>query len=621
MSLLRQLIIAIVVLVGVSGTLLAQPERRANHLKDSHSPYLLQHVHNPVDWYPWGEEAIAKAKRENKPIFLSIGYSACHWCHVMERESFQDAEVAKILNENFVCIKVDREERPDIDAQYILAVSLLNGSAGWPASVWLTPDLKPYFGGTYYPKKVFLTLLKDLHAAWRDQKPKVEEFSETVARNMQAIAEAAVRKSSASLPANIMDTSVRAIKRGYDKKHGGFGTASKFPLAPRLRFLLERYESNPKDTELRAMLVDTLDRMALGGLYDHLGGGFHRYTVDKAWKVPHFEKMLYDQAQMTVVYAKAYNIFKKPLYKKVVAETLNYCLREMASPEGGFWATLDADSNGVEGAFYVWKPGQVVAILGKQNAAIFNARYGVTAKGNFEEGATVLGLKSPLTDAEVKKYQPWLKSLYNARAKRIRPGTDDKIIVSWNGLMLAALAEGYGVTKDARYLEAAKKTQTYIASAMTAKDGSMLRAMRRGKSNGQTAFLEDYAFYADGLLSLYAITKDEAWLKNSRRVVEVMRQKFLDKDDTGAYLSRGFAGAPIAKMPDGEDGAMPSASGKAAVVVARLAIYPAPDAPPNEASQLRKEAQQTVQAFQRLVVVAPAGVNTLLRAWKLASEK
>ena len=591
-------------------------ESPGNHLVGSTSPYLIQHSHNPVDWYPWGAEAIAKAKRENKPIFLSVGYSACHWCHVMERESFENLEIAKQMNASYVCVKVDREERPDIDAQYLISVQMMNGSAGWPMSVFMTPDLKPFYGATYFPPEKFKAVLARMSDLWRDENKRVVDASERMALKMQAYAEGEAVKSQEAISPALVDETFKSLLRSQDKIHGGFGSAPKFPQAPILAFLLDQQRRKPRP-ELNALLIRTLDGMANGGIFDQIGGGFHRYSTDEKWLIPHFEKMLYDNAQLARLYFDAYDLTHLPRFRKVAERTLDFVLREMTDEKtGGFYSTLDADSEGAEGKFYVWKPAEIEAILGKADADRFCNAYQVTKTGNFLEESSALSLAGNLSETQEKSLAPFREKLLATRSKRIRPATDDKILTAWNGLMITAFARGYEVTKAEKYRKAAERAADYLHDNLISKEGALLRSARGGKSGTVAGFLDDYAFYAEGLIALGGATKDAKWNSYAREVVEKMTRFYWDKDGTGGFLSIGPDNAPVKKRHDGEDNATPSPNGVAARVLLQLASLPAKDRPAGEAAQFRREAAQTVQVFQPLMKRAPTAFPTLLIAWQ-----
>jgi uncharacterized protein YyaL (SSP411 family) len=595
-------------------------ERAVNHLAGATSPYLLMHAHNPVDWYPWGDEALQRAKRENRPIFLSVGYSACHWCHVMEREDFENREVARLLNDHFVCIKVDREERPDIDAQYLLALQLMTENAGWPMSVWLTPDLKPFYGGTYYPPAEFKPLLEKISAVWRDEPDKVRAAADRVAQKMQEVTEERTRKATGAIPADCAQRAMEALSNAFDGVHGGFGRKPKFPEAPRLAFLLDQYRRSPR-TQLLAQITRTLDGMAMGGIYDQIGGGFHRYSTDEKWRIPHFEKMLYDQAQLVPLYLETYRITRKPLYRRVAKETLDFVLREMTDPKtGGFYATVDADSEGIEGRYYVWTQARLKQALGTVEGERFAHAYGVTKAGNFGEGWNVLYVPMPLSTAQEAKLAPLRERLRAIRMLRVHPNLDDKVVTSWNGLMIAALARGYREIGEARYLKAAIAAADLLTKTMTTAEGQLLRSSRNGRAGRVSGFLDDYAFFANGLLSLYDATKERQWLQRAQATVDQMERRFWDKSGEGGFLSFGPDGAPVIQMREGEDSATPSPNGIAAQVLLHLANLriSQQDAghPAGEEAHLRQQAAQTIQAFQSLLTRSPWAVPSLLVAWE-----
>ena len=604
-----------------SETSIVKSEHPLNHLAGSTSPYLLQHSHNPVDWYPWGDEALQRAKKENKPIFLSVGYSACHWCHVMERESFENTEIAALMNASFICVKVDREERPDIDAQYMIAVQMMTGSGGWPMSVFITPDLKPFYGGTYYPPDRFKLLISKMSDLWRDDQKRVLSAGDEAAKRMQAYAEGETVKSEESVPASVVPSAVATLLKQQDKVHGGIGTAPKFPQEPILAFLLDQQRRKPRP-ELLAMLIKTLDGMANGGIFDQLGGGFHRYSTDEQWLIPHFEKMLYDNAQLARLYFDAYEVTKLPRYKLIAQRTLDFVLREMSDEKtGGFYSSLDADSEGVEGKYYVWTASQILEALGKADGEKFNRIYRVDRTGNFNADASVLSLAAALTSEQEKDLAPLREKLSAVRGKRIRPNTDDKVLTAWNSLMIVALARGYEVTHEERYLKAANRATDFILKTLTSQDGELLRSARVGVPGKVTGFLDDYAFFAQALISLHRATKDPARLSAARGVVERMTRRYWDKDATGGFISPGPRDAPMQKRRDGEDNATPSPNGVAARVLLQLAALPGANRPAAEAAQLRREAAQTVQVFQPQLKRSPTAFPTLLMAWQEGKGK
>jgi uncharacterized protein YyaL (SSP411 family) len=585
----------------------ARQFRYTNHLVNETSPYLLEHAHNPVNWYPWGAEALAKAKRENKPIFLSIGYSACHWCHVMAREDFENEEIAGILNANFVCIKVDREQRPDIDAQFMLAVQLMTNSGGWPLSVFLTPDHKPFSGGTYFPPDEFKTRLLRILEICKQQPEAVRNRAEQVAAFIkQAAVPPAGSKPTADAPSRAID----ALSHAYDAAQGGFGSRPKFPQAPELAFLLARYRKTG-DKKLLRMVTNTLDHMADGGIYDQLGGGFHRYSTDQYWRVPHFEKMLYDQALLVPVYLDAYQLTYKPRYRQVVRETLAFVGRELSNGEGGFCSTLDADSEGEEGRYYLWTPAQVQKVLGG-DAPLFSDLFGVTAEGDLGNGS-VLHLALPLAEAARKRGMTTAslelraaamrQRLLAARSLRVRPRTDDKALTSWNGLLIAAYARAYQVLGDAGYRQTAVAAADFIAAKMT-QNGKLLHSYRAGRAD-TSGLLEDYACMAYGLLALYDATHEAQWLDRAEDLARRMTALFVD-DHNGGFYAVAEQGDLLARMKEGEDNALPSANGIAALVLARLAAL--------HRTTWRDPAVHTVQAFGALIDREPAAFATLLVA-------
>ncbi len=485
-------------------------DRHRNRLANENSPYLLSHAGNPVDWYPWGEEALNKAKTEDRPIFLSIGYAACHWCHVMERESFEDERIAGFLNEHFVCIKVDREQRPDLDQIYMNFTTAMTGQGGWPMSVFLTPDLKPFFAGTYFPpddrygRPGFMKVISEIARAYAEEKEMVVTSSHDI---FQQVVEAlGTGMTPGIFTKDMLSRSADALIKTFDETHGGFGTAPKFPHSLELSFLLRHYKSSGDFTYLRAA-EKSLQSMARGGIYDQLGGGFARYSTDREWLVPHFEKMLYDNALLVPTYVEAYQITKDDKYRVVVRGTLDFIIREMTDESGGFYSALDADSEGEEGKFYVWTESEIRQALG-DNAGVFGKYYNVTARGNFE-GKNILHLTEEServrASSGIDDFDSFIKAnskkLLDVRNKRTRPLTDDKILTSWNGLALSALCKGYQITGDRRYLDAAIKNAEFIRDKLYV-DGKLVHSFREGRhSDGE--FLEDYAFYVKGLLDLY----------------------------------------------------------------------------------------------------------------------
>jgi uncharacterized protein YyaL (SSP411 family) len=573
-----------------------------NHLAGSTSPYLLQHQDNPVDWYPWGPEAFAKAKKEGKPVFLSVGYSACHWCHVMERESFRDDGIADQLNQRFVCIKVDREERPDVDDLYMTAMLLLNGRGGWPLSAFLTPDGKPFHGGTYFPRDVFAELLRDVHAAWADpgKRMQIEEQADRLTRGVGETATARAR--AGTLTPQLAQSAAKQIREGLDERYGGFGGAPKFPPVMRLAVLLAEHRRKPDAGLLRAVTL-TLDRMARGGIYDQLGGGFHRYSVDEKWQVPHFEKMLYDNALLAWIYLEAYRDTGTEEFARIGTETLDFALRELRDRStGAFWSSLDAESTAAdgsreEGAFYLWTPSQVTAALGPEDGALFCRVYGIAPTGtvqgksvpnlvtrSLDEWAKELKLSPAALRTRLEKLQTRLQA---AREKRSRPRVDDKVLANWNGLMLRALAAAYDHTGDVRYKDAAEANARFLLAELR-KDGKLRHSYRAGKTQPQV-FLEDYSFVAAGMLELHRATGEERWLKEAGTLARTMVDDFWN-ETRGTFDStpRGHESL-IARRANVEEDSVPSGQSMAAQVLLQLGRRTSDAA-------LREKAQRTLDA-------------------------
>jgi uncharacterized protein YyaL (SSP411 family) len=539
-----------------------------NRLINESSPYLLQHAHNPVDWYPWGNEALERAKREDKPIFLSIGYSTCHWCHVMERESFTDERIAEIMNEHFVSIKADREQRPDVDAVYMNAVQMMTGSGGWPLSVFLTPQGEPFYGGTYFPpsdvygRPSFERVLLTVADAWKQRREELVESAGKISGVLAGLTEQAAQE---KLSIDVSKNAFSYFERTFDGAYGGFGGAPKFPQASNLSMLLA-YWHRTGDAKALAMVEKTLDAMANGGIYDHLGGGFHRYSTDARWLVPHFEKMLYDQALLSTVYIQAYQATGNEDYARTAREVFDYVLRDMTAPQGGFCGAEDADSEGREGLFYVWTPQEIEGVLGPEHTKVFAEYYGVTEKGNFEDNKTIFNIDEPLeevakrlkkdpTEAEGIIQQSRSKLLAH-RAKRIRPHRDDKVIAGWNGLMISAMACGGAALQEPGYVTAAEKAGEFVLSKLR-RDGRLMRYYRDGKLAGP-GFLDDYAFVIMGLLDLYEATFDAKWLAEAQELTEQMIQQFGDEEAGGFFLAGKDAEALIVRNKPGYDGAVPS---------------------------------------------------------------
>jgi len=553
-----------------------------NRLAHETSPYLLQHANNPVDWHPWGPEALERAKLEDKPIFLSIGYSACHWCHVMEHESFENDAIAAQLNANFVCIKVDREERPDLDQVYMNAVQIMTGRGGWPMSVFLTPDLQPFYGGTYWPPTQnrgmpgFDQVLHAVTDAWQNRRQAALEQASDLTNHLRELASSSAVQGQLD-PKLPLQAAVQ-LERAFDHQHGGFGAAPKFPHPMDLRLLLRVWRREQKDGLLR-MVSHTLQKMAAGGMYDQLGGGFHRYSVDERWLVPHFEKMLYDNALLTPAYLEAYQATGLPEFARVARETCDYVLREMTDKAGGFYSTQDADSEGVEGKFFVWTPAEVAAVLGEEQAKTFCYVYDVSPHGNFEH-ANILNLPKTLEQCAklLHRELPELESelaasrskLLAVREKRIHPGLDDKVIVSWNGLMIDALAQAAGVLDEPRYLKAAAAAADFLLRELQTIDGRLLHTWRHGKAKLE-AYLDDYTCLANSLVSLYEASFDQRWLREAVRLADRVLERFADREQGGFFYTAADQEMPIARQRDLYDNATPSGNAMAATLLVRLA--------------------------------------------------
>jgi len=548
--------------------------RYTNRLIAEHSPYLLQHAHNPVDWHPWGEAAFARAGKENKSVFLSIGYSTCHWCHVMEEQSFENPEIAAVLNRDFIAIKVDREQLPDVDATYMSAVQWLTGGGGWPLSAFLTPEGRLFYGGTYFPPARFRQLLLQIAEAWRTQRPVIDRQADEIARAVARLNVTAAGAAEAGIEE--VGRALKDILGCYDREHGGFGQAPKFPNEPWLFLLLDELWRSD-DATVRRVLTHTLDAMARGGIYDQVGGGFHRYATDAAWRVPHFEKMLYNQAQLGLVYAHTAVLTANPFFARVARQTFDYVLREMTAPEGGFYSATDADSEGGEGRFFVWTPKQIRAALPPGDADFALEVFGVTQQGNFE-GHNILYLARPLSDfarlkgvgeAEfLRRLDAICSRLHAARNERIPPLRDDKVITAWNGMMIVSLAEAARLLHQPRYFLAAKKAAEFLWRNHY-RDGRLMRASLHGWAGGE-GMQEDYAWLALGMLSLYDGSWDRAWVRKARILTDGMLAKFWDEDQGAFFMSPQGADPLMVRPKEIHDGAIPSGNAVAARLLARL---------------------------------------------------
>ncbi|MDO8142013.1 MAG: thioredoxin domain-containing protein [Candidatus Brocadiales bacterium] len=580
---------------------------KPNHLINEKSPYLQQHAYNPVDWYPWGEEAFQKAVRENKPIFLSIGYSTCHWCHVMEYESFEDEEVAKILNDNFVSIKVDREERPDIDNIYMTVCQAMTGSGGWPLNLFLTPERKPFYAGTYFPKTErygnpgFIAILKQISNLWKTNKESVLKSSDQVVKVLQTVSEPVTTE---TLTQETLKHAYEQLRDNYDHIYGGFGSAPKFPTPHNYTFLL-RWWKHSKDPTALEIVEKTLDRMGRGGICDQLGGGFHRYSTDEYWLVPHFEKMLYDQALLAIAYTEAYQATGNAFYADIVRGIFNYVLRDMTSPEGGFYSAEDADSEGVEGKFYVWTPDEVMKVLGEKDGKIFCDFYDVSKEGNFEEKnilhvdkeinafAKLEGIKLEMIQEMLGKARA---KLFTVREKRIHPHKDDKILTAWNGLMIAALAKGAQALNEPKYAQAAMRAADFVLNTLRRKDGSLLKRYRQGEA-AIPGHLDDYTYFVWGLIDLYEATFEVKYLKTALELNKLMIDDFWDEKGSDFFFSGKRNEQLIAQTKEIYDGATPSGNSVAFLNNLRLSRMTGNPDLANISGQLMRTFAETVNNY------------------------
>ncbi len=628
-----------------------------NRLAGEKSPYLLQHADNPVDWYPWGEEAFAKARRENKPIFLSIGYSTCHWCHVMAHESFEDAETAALMNQEFVNVKVDREERPDVDRIYMTFVQATTGGGGWPMSVWLTPNLEPFVGGTYFPPEdrygqpAFRTVLQKIAGVWKEDQDKLKHQGAQIVEALRSAQQDRAR-STGTVPVSVLDEAVEYLSQSFDPAEGGFGRSPKFPHPVALNFLSRFHAREPESENgehALEMFLFTLRKMAAGGMHDHLGGGFHRYSVDRFWHVPHFEKMLYDQAQLASAYLDAWQITGESQYEAVARDVLDYVARDLKSPKGGFFSAEDADSplpaaavsdrrqsqesdahrapleKAAEGAFYVWTEREIDELL-KENAPVFKARFGVEPNGNTPAGSDPHGeLKSKnvliergtlaeiatrfkASEANVQESLGRSRDkLFQERENRPRPHLDDKIITGWNGLMISAFARAGAALGDSRYLDAARGAVTFIrAQLYDEKSKTLYRSFREGRSEVE-AFADDYAFVIQALIDFYEATFEAEWLSFALELQETQDRLFWDGQGGGYFSSSGKDKSLVLRMKDENDGAEPAASSVSALNLLRLGEM-------CDRDDLRKRGGQAIDAFSPILARFPNAMPQMLVA-------
>ena len=572
-----------------------------NRLIDEKSPYLLQHAYNPVDWYPWGEEAFEKAKREDKLIFLSIGYSTCHWCHVMERESFEDEEVASILNENFISIKVDREERPDLDTIYMTFCQAMTGQGGWPLTVLLTPDKKPFYAGTYFPKEDrgnligLMSLLKKVSGLWRDRREDILNSSEKI---VKAIKDYAEHKEQQGIESYVLGEAYDYFKGNFDENYGGFGYAPKFPTPHNLRFLL-RYWYLKKDKRALEMVEKTLKNMYTGGIYDHIGYGFSRYSTDIEWLVPHFEKMLYDNALLAMTYLETYQVTENEFYKTVAEEIFTYVLRDMIHSEGGFYCAEDADSEGEEGKFYLWTKDEILEVLGKEEGEIFCKIFDITDLGNFE-GKNIPNLIDHgfIEEKNRERIQKWKEKLFQAREKRVHPYKDDKILTSWNAMMIAALAMGGRTLQKQEYIKAAQRALNFILKNMRDSNGRLYARFRDGQRL-YSGYLDDYAYLVWACLELYDATFEFHYLQLAKELNKQMLDLFWDNENDGGLFFYGEDAEELLFRPkEIYDGATPSGNSIATMNFLRLAkLFGDPE--------LENYAQKQFQYFGQSVNSSP----------------
>ncbi len=592
--------------------------KHTNRLIHATSPYLLQHAHNPVDWYEWGPEALEKAKRENKPIFLSIGYSACHWCHVMERESFENEQIAALMNEHFVNIKVDREERPDLDDIYMMATQVFTKSGGWPMSVWLTPEQKPFYAGTYFPPESrygrpgFIDVLSFLSDAWAKRRDDITQQADTLTEAVRQLT--TVEGGGEIVPHEVVLRVANFLARAFDPVKGGMsgGGTNKFPPSMAMDLMLRAYHHGTTkpdgpttdDQKLLTLVELTLEKMAHGGIYDQLGGGFARYSTDVDWLAPHFEKMLYDQALVSDIYLKAYQLTGKPLYARIVRETLDYVIADLQSPEGGYYSTRDADSEGHEGKFYVWSKREIFELLGESDAAIFCDFYDVSDAGNWE-GTNILNVSRPAeTVAKLHKMTAEeldsrlavaRRKLFDAREKRVMPHLDDKVLASWNGLMIASMAKAYRILGDEKYRDSATRAADFILTKL-AKDGRLQRTYRKGKTH-TLAYLDDHAFMIEALLNLYETTFEIQWLDRAIALNDEVLRHFRDSAG-GFFFTADDAEKTIVRAKDANDGAIPSGNSVQFMNLLRLAVL-------LDRKDLADEAEKMLKTFSKQIADSP----------------
>lgn len=621
---LKQLI-SITVIIGQIPFLWGQPnhddpnqkETYVNRLAESSSPYLLQHKNNPVDWYPWGDEAFQKAAELDIPIFLSIGYSTCHWCHVMAHESFEDEQVAQLLNKNFISIKVDREELPEIDHVYMSVCQAMTGRGGWPLTIIMTPDKEPFFAGTYFPKNGrfgrpgMMELLPSIAEAWKNRRAELVQSAEKI---NEYLVKSNTKELGTPLSKAILKETYSQFVNRYDKNHGGFGTQPKFPSPHNLVYLL-RYHHMTDDKTALEMVEKTLQEMRLGGIFDHVGYGFHRYATDKEWLVPHFEKMLYDQAMLVMAYTEAFQITGKPEYKKTAEEILTYVQRDMTDAKGGFYSAEDADSEGEEGLFYIWTIQELQSIIGEEDTQFIQNIFNLTPEGNFKDeasgqftGKNIFHLKTPISNSkDLKKISQIREKIFHVREKRIHPLKDDKILTDWNGLMIAAMAKAGVAFQDNVLIESAEKSAKFIFNNLMDKNGRLQKRYRKGKS-GLDAHLDDYAFFVWGLLELYEATFKIEYLKNAIQLSDIMVSEFWNESSGGFYLGSDQTEKLIVRAMTGYDGAIPSGNSIAAMNLLKLTRI-------TGEIKWAEMADKTFKVFSNEINRAPSGYTSMVTAF------
>ena len=600
---------------------LLSPTMSVNRLSESLSPYLLQHADNPVDWYEWGEEAFQLARELDRPVFLSIGYSTCHWCHVMAHESFEDDYVAGLMNETFVNIKVDREERPDIDQIYMTVCQIVTGHGGWPLTVILTPEKKPLFAGTYIPRESrygrsgMLDLVPGIKKAWVEKREQLLESAEQLTQALMKTAPDAPPER--GIDTDYLLIAFKQLEQQFDAEFGGFGTAPKFPTPHQLLFLM-RFWKRHSVPEALPIVEKTLRHMRLGGLFDHIGFGFHRYATDREWLLPHFEKMLYDQAMLALAYTEAYQVTKDPAYREVVEEIFNYVLRDMTHPEGGFYSAEDADSDGVEGKFYVWTVAEIKEVLDSEEAGYFLKRYNMSDEGNFEDEATrqktgenIPHLLRPLQPEETEQWERIRKKLFAHRKKRIHPEKDDKILADWNGLMIAAFAQAGVVMKEPRYIEAARKAIGFFAEYLLTDAGTLVHRFRAGRA-GLQANLDDYAFMIWGLIEFYQATFEPVYLDQAIQLMEKQSELFWDPEAQVFNFTPEDGEALLIRAKEGYDGAIPSGNSISMLNMIRLARL-------TGRTEWEEQSEDIIHFFSEVVRRSPMGFTAMLTAFEMAT--